>query len=67
MMGKLSLLELIGFSWRIWIQLTWPSQLSNGCIRSSLPRIGPQEVLIQPTRLSVLIRTRDDGIPQRTP
>ncbi|CAH1397582.1 unnamed protein product [Nezara viridula] len=49
-----------------------PGQLSSGCKRifqsSSLPRIGPQEVLIsQPTRLSALVRTGEDGMPQSTP
>ncbi|CAH1407029.1 unnamed protein product [Nezara viridula] len=46
------------------------TQLSSGCKRtfqsSSLPRIGPQEALIS-TRLSTLVRTGEDGMPQSTP
>ncbi|CAH1406395.1 unnamed protein product [Nezara viridula] len=46
----LGLLEVIGFSSRIPLQLTRPGQLSSGYKRtfqsSSLPRIGPQEALI---------------------
>ncbi|CAH1404288.1 unnamed protein product [Nezara viridula] len=42
--------KVIGFSSRIPLQLTRPSQLSSGCKRtfqsSSLLRIGPQEALI---------------------
>ncbi|CAH1398087.1 unnamed protein product [Nezara viridula] len=44
------LLEVIGFSKRIPLQLTSSGQLSSGCKRkyqsSSLPRIDPQEALI---------------------